>query len=63
MFNEEQRAAFDCIVSSISNGTHTMFFIDGPAGTGKSFLYNTLILYLKNEGKKLIVVASSGVAA
>lgn len=41
-----------------------MFFIDGPGGTGKSFLYNTLIAQVQGKQKKKVIVsASSGIAA
>ncbi|EFX79379.1 hypothetical protein DAPPUDRAFT_245089 [Daphnia pulex] len=39
------------------------FFLDGPGGTGKTFLYNTLINVLQGEGKKIIAVASTGIAS
>jgi hypothetical protein len=40
--NEGQRAAFNEIMASIEdvNSLHP-FFLDGPGGTGKTFLYNT----------------------
>ena len=40
-----------------------MFFVDGPGGTGKTFVYNTLLAKVRSEGKIAIVVASSGIAA
>ncbi|XP_046438429.1 uncharacterized protein LOC124189959 [Daphnia pulex] len=39
------------------------FFLDGPGGTGKTILYNTLINVLQGQGKKVISVASTGIAA
>ncbi|KAK3814868.1 MAG: DNA helicase Pif1 like protein, partial [Benniella sp.] len=63
--NPNQRATFERIVSSIM-GTipQRLFFIDGPGGTGKSFLYDTLHGYLLGQlEKRVIVVASSGIAA
>jgi ATP-dependent DNA helicase PIF1 len=44
-------------------GSGQLFFIDGPAGTGKTFLYNTLIARLAVEGKRVRASASSGIAA
>ena len=35
----------------------------GPAGTGKTFLYNCLCSYLRARGKIVLCVASSGIAA
>ncbi|CAF0947889.1 unnamed protein product [Brachionus calyciflorus] len=40
-----------------------LYFIDGPGGTGKTFLYNTIISYLRSKKKIVLSVASSGIAA
>jgi hypothetical protein len=40
-----------------------MFYLDGPGGTGKTFLLNTLIDWATLNSSKTIVCASSGVAA
>lgn len=64
--NEEQRAAFVRIRDTILDGPAAqvkLFFIDGPGGTGKSFLYNTLIAYILEQGMEVIPVASSGIAS
>lgn len=53
--NDEFRAAFD-----LMENTRECLFITGKAGTGKS----TLLKYFKaNTGKKIIVLAPTGVAA
>ncbi len=53
--NDEFRSAFD-----IMENTNECLFITGKAGTGKS----TLLKYFKaNTGKKIIVLAPTGVAA
>ena len=39
------------------------FFIDGPGGTGKTFLYETLIADIRGKGRIVIATASSGVAS
>ena len=39
------------------------FFIDGPGGTGKTFLYNTLLNKVRSQGRIPLVMASSGIAA
>ncbi len=39
------------------------FYIDGPGGTGKTFLYNTILAYYRANNKQVIAVASSGIAA
>jgi hypothetical protein len=65
LLNADQQTAFTNIINAIQGETQQkLFFIDGPGGTGKSFLYNTLITYIRGELRKpLIVVASSGIAA
>jgi ATP-dependent DNA helicase PIF1 len=63
--NVGQRAAFDQIMAAINDENSLQsrqFFLDGPGGTGKTFLYNTLINVLQGEGKKIIAVASTGIA-
>lgn len=40
-----------------------VFFVDGPGGTGKTFLYNLLLAKVRSEGEIALAVASSGIAA
>jgi len=63
--NQGQRQAFERIVQAIQHqhAPETLFFVDGPGGTGKSFLYNTLIAHVLDQGDHVISVASSGIAA
>jgi hypothetical protein len=44
-------------------GRNNCFFLDGPGGSGKTFLYNTLMSVLRGQGKIVISVASTGIAA
>ena len=37
--NVDQRVAFDEIITAVKFKTPVIFFIDGPGGTGKTFLY------------------------
>ncbi|CAK9291045.1 unnamed protein product [Gordionus sp. m RMFG-2023] len=46
-----------------STPSHNLFFIDGPGGTGKSFLLNTILFNLRAQGKIAIAVPSSGIAS
>jgi hypothetical protein len=41
----------------------TLFFIDGPGGTGKTFLQNILLAHVRKQGKVALAVASTGLAA
>jgi hypothetical protein len=66
--NGDQREIFNKIMTALSLPLHShqrrLFFIDGPGGTGKSFLYNTLIEQISGILRKnVIVLASSGIAA
>ena len=65
--NEDQRRAADEILAiyqnkSINNGI-SCFFIDGPGGTGKTYLYNTLYHLLMGQGIRVSAVAWTGIAA
>ena len=42
---------------------NSCFFIDGPAGTGKSYLLNGLIKNLRAEGYSVLTHATTGIAA
>ena len=61
--NEGQRAAFDEIVKAVNDRSGKTFFLHGPGGTGKTYVYNTLCHYLRGQGKIVVCVASSGIAA
>jgi ATP-dependent DNA helicase PIF1 len=41
--NTEQMAAYKTITSTVDNPNGGVFFIDGPGGTGKTFLYRALL--------------------
>ncbi|POS81966.1 hypothetical protein EPUL_006706, partial [Erysiphe pulchra] len=59
-----QRAAYDTIVRSIERELgDCVFFLQGAAGTGKTFLYKTLCGLYKSQSKIVLCVASSGIAA
>src|SRR5260364_31798 len=65
--NEDQNKIFVEIIKAIKDEINsTLFFVDGPGGTGKTFLYNLLLAYIRSK-KHLngiaIAVASSGIAA
>ncbi len=47
LLNPEQRSAFDKIVEAIENKTGQTFFLHGPGGTGKTYVYNTLCYFLR----------------
>jgi hypothetical protein len=59
----DQQAAFEKITSAITSQSGQTFFLHGPGGTGKTFLYNTLCYHLRSQTKIVLCVASSGIAA
>ncbi|EIE88043.1 hypothetical protein RO3G_12754 [Rhizopus delemar RA 99-880] len=63
MMNVGQKTVFDEIIDSISSNPNTAyFFLQGSAGTGKTFAYNALCHYFRRQGKIIVCVASSGIA-
>jgi hypothetical protein len=61
--NDDQHIAFDQIVVSASAQDGKSFFLHGPGGTGKTFLYNTICHHIRMKGWIVLCVASSGIAA
>ena len=62
-FNQDQSGAFEKITSAVNTGSGQIFFLHGPGGTGKTYLYNTLCHHLRSQNKIVLCVASSGIAA
>src|ERR1700752_1477346 len=66
--NPEQQIIYNTIVAAL-NGKFDkhLFFIDGPGETGKTFLYNLILAYIRSKEHGLngiaIAVASSEIAA
>jgi primosomal protein N' len=61
--NEEQRAAYDEIMSSVDTEDGGLFFVDGPSGTGKTYLYRALLATIHSQKKIVVATATFGVAA
>jgi len=47
----------------IDHNQSQVFFVDGPGGTGKTFLYRALMETLRNRGKIVLATALSGIPA
>jgi hypothetical protein len=64
-FNDSQRMVFDRIIAAIPGSSleAKIFFVDGPGGTGKTFLFSKLLQYVRQSNNIAIAVASSGAAA
>ncbi|XP_028059217.1 uncharacterized protein LOC114262950 [Camellia sinensis] len=61
--NNGQQTAYNAIISSVFESKGTIFFLNGGAGMGKIFLYNTIALKCRSLGYILVTVASSGIAS
>ncbi|XP_074271487.1 uncharacterized protein LOC141595423 [Silene latifolia] len=61
--NTGQQHAFGTIISHVRSGKPGAFFVDGPGGTGKTFLYNALYAEVRLMGKIVLPIASSGIVA
>ncbi|KAI0311183.1 PIF1-like helicase-domain-containing protein, partial [Amylostereum chailletii] len=61
--NSKQREAYEQILSSFTRRDGRLFFLHGPGGTGKTFVYQTLCHHVRSEGQIVLCVASSGIAA
>jgi hypothetical protein len=64
-FNASQLMVFDRIIAAIDGSPlqAKVFFVDGPGGTGKTFLFSKLLQYVRQSNNIAIAVASSGAAA
>ena len=61
--NEDQKNAFHKIVQRVEQNEAGFFFVAGYGGTGKTYLWNRIVGYLRGKNKIVLTVASSGVAA
>ena len=64
--NLEQRMAYESIIDRFERPNQfgkNAFFIDGPGGTGKTFLYKLLLAKIRCQNKIALAVASSGIAS
>jgi hypothetical protein len=69
LLNNEQRALVDAVLQAIHNITDGQapqcraFFLDGPGGSGKTMVYNTLIAHCRSQGVLVASTAWTGIAA
>ncbi|AQK52868.1 PIF1-like helicase [Zea mays] len=61
--NKEQMVAYDKIMSAIDTDQGGLFFVDGPGGTGKTYLYRVLIMTLRSQDKIAVATTTSGIVA
>ena len=62
--NPDQRHVTDSFLHALNtHADNRCFFVDGSGGTGKTFLYNTLVHILRGMEIKVKCMAYSGIAA
>ncbi|KAK9682709.1 hypothetical protein RND81_10G090900 [Saponaria officinalis] len=61
--NTEQKLIYNKVVEAALKDRGGLFFIYGHGGTGKTYVYKTIISRLRSEGNIVLAVASSGIAS
>jgi hypothetical protein len=62
--NVEQRVGFDLITNHVDKKVgQIFFFVDGPGGTSKTYLYKALLAKVRSMNLIAIATAISGIAA
>uniref|UniRef100_A0A2N9F6K5 ATP-dependent DNA helicase n=1 Tax=Fagus sylvatica TaxID=28930 RepID=A0A2N9F6K5_FAGSY len=61
--NTDQRNIYDEVRKSVTCNNGGFYFVYGHGGTGKTYLWKALITWIRSEGKIVLAVASSGIAA
>ncbi|GJS72866.1 ATP-dependent DNA helicase PIF1 [Tanacetum coccineum] len=62
-FGCREKNAYDAIMRHVDADSPGVFFIDGPGGTGNTFLYKALLATIRSRGLIALATASSGAAA
>ena len=61
--NTAQREVYDEILQSVQADSGKLIAIDAPGGTGKTFLLNSVLEGVRQEGKIALATAYTGIAA
>lgn len=61
--NLQQRNIFEKVLHAVNNQKQELIFLYGHGGTGKTFVWKTLLYTLRSQRKIVLAVASSGIAA
>lgn len=61
--NLEQKTFFEEMQKCIDDNTGGFYGLDAPAGTGKSFLINLILAYVRQDNQIAIACAMSGIAS
>ena len=63
LLNHEQQHTFTCILDATIDHLPLTFFLQGAAGAGKTFVYNTLCYAARSWNLQVVCVALLGIAA
>ncbi|XP_003739875.1 uncharacterized protein LOC100902110 [Galendromus occidentalis] len=63
LLNQEQKIVVDTILGETDDLQGQCFFIDGPGGSGKTFVYNTIYHLALSRNLAVLNVAWTGIAA
>ena len=61
--NPEQLRVYEHVLQCIHHKRDGLFFLNGPGGTGKTFVYQAISHAIRGQGKIVLCVASSGIAS
>ena len=61
--NLDQKTVFDTVIFTVEKAEPKVFFLQEPAGTGKTHVYKTICNYLQAQGKIVLCCTSFGIAA
>nr|XP_043615630.1 uncharacterized protein LOC122587509 [Erigeron canadensis] len=61
--NKRQKITFDVIIQRVNANESGAFFVDGPGGTGKTYLYRALLAKIRSEAHIALATATSSIAA
>ncbi|XP_072754275.1 uncharacterized protein [Anoplolepis gracilipes] len=63
--NDEQKHVYNIVIRVIDNENEPqrLFYIDGFAGSGKTYLFNTFLSVIRRRNEIIIPCASTGIAA
>jgi predicted ATPase len=59
--NDDQHNTYETILNAVTNKDGKLFFVYGNGGTGKTFVWTTLLSCLQGQGKIVLTIASSGI--
>ncbi|GJV43475.1 DNA helicase [Tanacetum coccineum] len=61
--NRDQKEVFTLITTTFEEGRQELLFVYGHGGTGKTFMWKTIISLERSQRKIVLAVASSGIAS